>query len=326
MKKILSLSLIIVIAVLSMGFSNKLPLPEEGVYPLKLRTLTYFDLASKEFPLGSNLAEVMEVKPDYLTVHIDNQLTAIQYGFFKLGNHDQKVWFCFGKNPANGQIEFYIDQNADNQLVSKEKVESMETFNQKSSGFTIEGHISLIPVGISVSYRGINNDYLKKLFFFISLEYLTKKGNTDLRVEAVTASFLEGEMTVLAGKTEKQMKIRLMDINGNGCFNDYGKDLIYIDINADEYFRKRESQPITEFYDFPGTNANRQKRQLRMIVLPMPAKIAVVGATADFDRSSLEPASDPAVANDAATNETAVAPNLKPTVQTDSVPAASPQK
>jgi hypothetical protein len=318
MKKISTLFLIGALALVSMGFSSRMPLPDAGIYDFKMRTLTFFDLMTKEFPLGSNTAEVIEAKPDYLAVQWDaGKLDNVKYGYFKLGNHDQKTWFGFGKNPTTGKLDFYIDQNGDNRLDNKEKVESLDVVSHKSSGYAIEEYYSLIPAPLTVTYKGYDRVFQKKLYFFFDIQFATKKNSTEIMVGTFTASFLEGEMTVQAGKTKKQMKVRLMDANGNGCFNDYGKDLIYMDINSDDYFRKRESQPITEFYDFPGPN--QQKQQLRFVVLPMPAKVAVVEATADFDRAQLEGAPD----RPAGDGEAAAAGALQPA---PAAPAAQSQR
>jgi len=50
----------LLIATIIMGCSSKMPAPLEGVYPLKTKTLTIFDLYSEEYEIYYNVAEVVE--------------------------------------------------------------------------------------------------------------------------------------------------------------------------------------------------------------------------------------------------------------------------
>ena len=290
MKKIYLLG-ILLLAFFLLGFSSKLPVQLEGVYAVKLKTLTYFDLVSKDFLYSESLAELTESKPEQLQLTFEyEKLVDPKFGAFRLGNNDKKVWFVMGKDPQGYWTDFYIDQNLDFKITAKEKVKSLLTSEGNNRGFKILQATSLIPVPVRVSYKGLTNELQKGLYYFVSIQTLTKKTNSDLRVEAIAASFLDGETKIMSGKAEKIVKFRIFDTDGNGCFNDYGKDLIYMDLNYDGYFSKNECKPLTEFFDFP--TANKEKKQMRLIVLPLPAKIAVTEAIKEFDLSQLESASD----------------------------------
>ncbi len=325
MRKVFIL-LIAVLALFSLGFARKLPSPSMGVYDAKLRTLTFFDIVSKDFNLSSGGAEVLETKPESLQVKIDyDKLEDVKFGYFKLGNNEQKVWFLLGKNSTTNRLDFYIDQDANNELAEKERVESFQAFDRKASGYNITEYFTMIPVSLRVTYKGEKSLFQKKLYFFLSVDLISKKNSTDTIVYAYTASFLEGEMKVQTAKGEKLVKIRIMDNNGNACFNDYGKDLIYMDVNADEFFRKNEFQPLTEFYDYP--TSKKEKVQLRLVVLPLPAKLAVVEAAAEIDRSLFEPVSDPEEQEKEPVKTEGVPDDkTKPTTVPDAKPASVPEK
>ena len=63
-----------------------------------------------------------------------------------------------------------------------------------------------------------------------------------------------------------------------------------MDLNHDGYIKKNETRKLAEFYDI--INREKQKKQLRLIVMPIPAKIAVTEATSDYDRTQLEAQTD----------------------------------
>jgi hypothetical protein len=148
----------------------------------------------------------------------------------------------------------------------------------------------MIPVRIKVSFKGLSGEIHKNLYFFIFTTVLTKKGASDLMVEAINATFLDGEIHIAIGETVKKMNIRLIDANGNGCFNDYGADLIMVDLNSNNYFQKRESFKLAEFFDFQGSAG--EQMQLRIIVPPYPRKIAVISAGQGYNLADLEAESD----------------------------------
>ena len=55
-------------------FVKQLPLPLPGIYPIKMKTLTYLDLASKSLnDLDWNTAELTESRPEGLTVALTTQ-------------------------------------------------------------------------------------------------------------------------------------------------------------------------------------------------------------------------------------------------------------
>ncbi len=115
----------------------------------------------------------------------------------------------------------------------------------------------------------------------------------------ISASFFEGEFTVLQGGKQKRVGFRILDTNSNGCFNDYGTDSLEMDLNGDGYFRKKECNQLAE-YLVPGPD---KKQRLRLIVLPLPAKIAVIYALQEYDLTTLEPASEPAIESDESSTE-----------------------
>ncbi len=290
MKKI-KLAGVFLLTFFIVGCSTKMPAPVEGTYALKTKTLTIFDLYSEQYEIYYNVAEVVESKPDKLTVAIDlNQFTEYRFGSFIFGNNNRPTWFLMGKDAQGYWSEFYIDQNNDLIIKEQEKVKSFQSGQDKVKGLERAQSMSLIPVQIKVAFKGLSGEIEKNLYFFIITTVFSKNGASDLVAEAITASFLDGEINVAYEGTIKKMKFRLIDANGNGCFNDYGTDLIFIDLNYNNYFQKRESFKLVEFFDFQTSNG--EQKQLRIIVPPYPAKIAVIGVDQEYDLIDLEAKSD----------------------------------
>lgn len=281
----------LLITCLIIGCSSEMPAPTEGIYSLKTKTLTIFDLLSEEYAIYNNVAEIVESKPEKLSIGFDlNKLSEYRFGSFILGNNSQRTWFVMGKDEQGYWSEVYIDQNNDFIIKENEKVKSFQSGQDKVKRLDRYQSMSMIPVKIRVSYKCSTGEIQKNLYFFILTTVYSKKGTSDLLAEAITASFLDGQIDVASGETVKKMNFRLIDANGNGCFNDYGIDLMFIDLNFNNYFQKRESFRLVEFFDFPVSAA--EQKQLRIIVPPYPAKIAVIGADQEYDLNSLEATSD----------------------------------
>lgn len=290
MKKLKLLSFILIAGII-LGCSGEMPIPLEGIYSLKTKTLTIFDLFSQEYKVNYNIAEVVEAKPEKITIGFDlKQLTNYRFGSFKLGNNNNRTWFVMGKDDQGYWSEFYIDQNNDLKIKENEKIKSFQSGQDKVKGLKRSQSLSLIPVQIRVSYKGIIGEVQKNLYFFIITTVLSKKNASDLLVEAITATFLDGEIQVKSGEAAKGLKFRLIDANGNGCFNDYGADLIFIDENSDDYYHTNESHKLVEFYDLAASSG--AEKQLRIIVPPFPAKMAIIEAGQDYDLADLEAKSD----------------------------------
>jgi hypothetical protein len=274
---------------LLVGFTGKLPAPVEGIYSLKLKTLTVFDLSSGEIPLYGNMAELTDSKPDSLEVEgIDyKQLPDVKFGSFRFGNNEKKVWFLVTKSALGYWDNFYVDQNLDNKITKKEAIRSFQTSQQKKSGYNILRADALIPIPIRISYKGITREYEKSLYFFISTLAESKKNEYHVAVVAFSASFLEGEMKAALKKEEKLYKFMILDGDANGCFNDYGKDLFFINLQRDSSFHKKESQKLADFFD--STGVDNKNKQLRFNLLPYCLQLGVTKATGDFDLSQLEP-------------------------------------
>lgn len=271
-------------------FSGCAPLtviPVEGIYPVKLKTLTIFDF-NKELRINYNMAELTDSKPDYLTVDFDySKLTDYKFGSFNLGNNEKKVWFVMGKGKQGYWSDFYIDQNLDNHITEKEKIKCTMNEGKFKDMKTLET-VTIVPVPLLVSYKGTDHEYQKKLYFAIDTIQFVKNQKNDTLVRAADYSFLSGVFKVRTGTVEKLKEFRIIDFDGNGCFNDYGKDLLLIDVKGDGFFKKIPQ--LTEFFDYAGPD--NVKKQLRMVILPCPDKIAVIESSKEIDFTQLEPQSD----------------------------------
>lgn len=274
------------------GCNQKLPASVEGIYSLKLKTLTIFDLGSGEIPILGNIAELTDSKPEFLEVEgIDyEQLSNVKFGSFRLGNNDKKVWFLVVQNAMGYWDNLYIDQNLDYKISKKEAVKSFQTSRQRESGYNVMRAFSLIPIPIRISYKGAVKNYEKNLYFFISTEAKSKKHEHYVNVAAFNASFLEGETRVVMENAEKLYKFMILDADSNGCFNNYGKDLFFINLAGDGAFHKNEGEKLSEYFDSRGLD--KKNKQLRMNLLPFSLQLAITEATGEFDLARLEPSND----------------------------------
>jgi hypothetical protein len=293
----------IVFFLLTMGFAAPPVIPKEGIYPVKLKNLTIFELQMFESSFGKTLtreimdgmmkmAELSEAKPETLAVQFDyTKLRDYRFGSFKFGNNEQRVWFIMSKDKNDFWSDFYIDQDQDNQITMNERIsETIEVFEFKQSSTQVKNAFTMIPVKLRLSYKGLSGVLEKNTAFFIHTYHMLKKGQSETLVYAIGATFLDGEIQVQYKNEPIFAKFRILDGNSNGCFNDFGKDILMVDLDYDGYYKKGEIMRLPEFFDLPVSRT--EKKQLRMIVLPLPAKIAIIGATEDIDRSQLEPASD----------------------------------
>lgn len=280
---------IIMVAFLPIGCAQKPPVPTEGVYSLKQKTLTFFDLSSEELAMYGNLAELTDSKPDFLEVDaIDlEKISDVKFGSFRLGNNEKKVWFLMTKKSDGYWNNLYIDQNQDNRLTKKEEIKSFQTFQSHEHGYNILRATSLVPVPIRISYKGVTKEYEKALYFFISTVASSKKDENHVGVVAFSASFLEGEMKFAVEKEQRLIKFMIIDTNSNGCYNDYGTDVFFINQKQDGIFHKDESHKLVEFFN--STGDEKSKKQLRLNSLPFSLQLGVTDATDDFDLSRLEP-------------------------------------
>lgn len=298
MKKLKLMGLLFIAAII-IGCNGKMPVPVEGVYSLKTKTLTIFDLYSQEYGIIYNVSEVVEAKPEKITVDFDlEQLNDYRFGSFKLGNNNQRTWFIMGKDDQGYWSEFYIDQNNDFTIKENEKIMSFQSGQDRVKGLNRSQSMTLIPVQVRVSYKGLTGEIQKNIYLFILTTVLSKNNASDLLVEAITASFLDGEIQVVSGGTAKRINFRLIDANGNGCFNDYGTDLIFFDLNSDGFYQRNEGHRLVEFIDLQTPTG--QLRQFRVIVPPYPGKVAIIEADQDYDLAELEAESDQPEENDTA--------------------------
>ena len=262
---------------------GKAPLFEEGVYPVHAKTFTYLELVAAQPAITPNIANLTETKPDSLTVDFDPAaLRGPVFGYFRFGNNEQKTWFVIGKDGDGNWSDFYIDRNLDYHLSPAEKVTGWETGQGAYRGYQTTSTYITAPLALLVSYKGAERDYTAKPGFLIEILDVMKNNARDTFVKAYAAGFFEGEIPIRTGKAIRTFHFQLIDADSNGCFNDYGRDLAYLDANGDGYFRNDESHPLAEY--FGSANLQRQ-----IAVPPYPAKIAVTGVNADIDAAALEP-------------------------------------
>lgn len=294
MKKHTFIIILVILLLFFLG-ARKLPYISTGTYLVKMVNAGRNDFFQDYYTHDNqtdNYGNLVEAKPDELTVDPElEKLKEIKYGSFRLGNHEKPVWFVMGKDPAGFYSKFYIDQNLDYTITSEENVPDFNTNYGIHKGVLVQSSFATgTPVPVTIAYKGVNGgEFRKKVYFYFWNGIFGKNDETTTVVRLYNVSLIQGLMKVTDGKVEKLMKFRLMDANNNGCYNDYQKDVIYMDLNMDGIYSKKESEPLAEYFEIK-TGAGR--KQLHLIVLPLPGKVAVTEATQDFDPAILEPEPD----------------------------------
>ena len=283
-----SLAIILIPTTLLMISATKL-LPCIGIYEAKPVVMREKEVFSKERIIHWKAAQLVDSKPVVLTLDPElEKLKGIKFGSIRLGNNEKETWLVVRKDDFDYYSEIYIDQNMDNNITIKEKLQDIDTFQVEEHGFTFNvSRTAPKPIPLLVSYKGSNGTIKKKLDFYIQTEYVLKKKSGDTSfLYFINATAFEGRIKVTEGAGyEKDYRFRLIDANSNGCYNDFEKDYLLMDLNLVGKFKNDESQPLGEYF---AVKEKGKKKQLRLVVFPYPAKIGVFESTNDFQSIELE--------------------------------------
>jgi hypothetical protein len=295
MKKVILIVTIIAVPLLLLG-AVEVTFPCPGTYDVQQVTLKFKDIFKKKSITHWKSAHIVESKPTDLTVEPPiEKIKGIRYASVRLGNNEKDTWLVMGQDDAGYYSEIYLDQNLDNNITTKEKIADIDTFQVEDKGFTINiGRVYPKPIPLLVSYKGSKGEIRKKLYFYLQSEIALKKKTDTLFLSFINATALEGKITVKWFGGRNDSRVRLVDANSNGCFNDYNKDCIFMDLNAYEKSdaNKKSINVLSPLYEYFNIKEKSKIKQMRLVVLPYPAKVSVIEATEEFDPVQLEPESD----------------------------------
>ena len=160
-----------------------------------------------------------------------NSLTPL-YGSFKLGNSKDSI-FSFAIDEIQGKEVIIIDLNNDNNLTNDSSLSWIGKYKKLDSG-----RIQLPNLEICIKYKIIQNNSIKDNI--IKLRFGRNSREESLKVFSFkflkysqAANFYNNSYRT--GKiqlSEKQYKIAIQDVDGNGIYND-STDAFIIDINQD---------------------------------------------------------------------------------------------
>jgi hypothetical protein len=293
MKKLALLVIIVTIPLLFIG-AVKLPFPIQGEYNGKLVKISREDFFKEDYLIQrANVAILSDSKPDEVTIDPEIKIAKPKYGSVLFGDNDKRINFVMAQDTGGYWTDIYIDQDLDYKITSQEKLKNngkWDPAKTKDGWDAMFTSIIIDPFQLTVSYKGSIGEIKKKLNFYLWTKDYTKKSNPESTlVFFETASAIEGFVKVTMNKDEKLVKYRIIDANCNGCYNDYGKDYIYLDMNFDGYFSKKEAVPLYEFFDL---KTDKTTTQMRFIVPACPAIIAIAPATENPNMAQLEAKSD----------------------------------
>lgn len=283
MKKVKLVLLILLLCSCLVGFSrSKPPKLSEGTYDVQRRILARFDLASGEMnDIKSNVAEMFDSFPENINLSFEtNDMKESFYGRVLLGNTGQETWFFLGQRGE--ELVVYVDMDGDGEIGKKEQVKSFTSGVIEKKEITNFQFFTAIPIGIDVNFRNEEKTIKHKLFFFISLSLVVKDDLQEVYVSFIDASFFDGKMPIVRRGKTFSVKFRIVDGDSNGCFNDYGRDILYVDVNGDGYYVNKECWPLSEYF------FNNDNKQIRFVVTPQPKKLLITQPEATVNRSELE--------------------------------------
>ncbi len=293
MKKYSFFLLLIFVSTMSLG-ATKLPYPIQGEYGGKIVNIPGEDFFKPDFLIQRvNDVLLMDTKPEEIRIDPEIKLTNPKYGSILLGDNEKQTYFVMTKDNDGYWMDFYLDQNQDYQITATEKLKNLEKWDLQKTNKNwdlMESSITNNSIPILVSYKSSVRELKKKLSFYLWIKNFAHQGKDEQTfVTLATASAFEGFIKIHFGKDEKLVKFRITDANCNGCFNDYGKDLLYLDLNFDGYFSKKEAIPLYEFFD---SKTGKITTQMRFSIPSCPAGIAITPATQSYDSVNLEAKSD----------------------------------
>lgn len=260
------------------GWSYRMPsYLNPGVYQLSPRT-TWSSLPASAFKLVKDDISSAEPKDLKAAPQIKAGQKAV-YASFTLGNAGQKVNYLAILDEKAKWQSLYVDVNGDNCFDEQDRVDL--SFEEQVRGNRLKYTIE--PVVIPVSYKNSAGRIIrKKLQVDIYLFYNPNNSLVETMHRVVTWFEGEGRFSPKKG-LEYPVRFALVDLNGDGNFNNFSEDAVYIDLNYDGVFGQRERVTFRSLFDLQ--TATGENKQYRQYVFPWPYRLAIV-PVAEWESSS----------------------------------------
>lgn len=274
-----------VVILFLLGWSYRMPKHlSPGVYQLEERT-TWSSLPQTAFKLVKD--DMASVAPkDYAVAERLKKGGKTVFASFPLGNANQRVQYLALLDEKSKWQGLFVDINRDRVFDEQDQVLLSFEENVRGSRLKYTAEPLLIPVDYKTSAGRIIQKSLRVEIYLFS--------NPDSGfVETMhrVTSWFEGEVRFAPEKgLEYPVRLALVDLNGDGNFNNFSQDAIYLDLNYNGVFEKNERASFSSLFELG--EKNRQKIQYRNYVFQWPYRFAVVPVSEWESASFYEPAGD----------------------------------
>jgi hypothetical protein len=267
--------------ILAMGASFK-PIFLPGVYDLKPEGT--WDLVSfpKDVYHYDKFSTYSTSKPANLKLDFPtDRFAGFQYSRFTLGNAGNVFNFVIANQRNYFYDALYIDLDHNGVITAKEEVKIEEKQNV-ALGYVFQSFEA--DPKIIVDYR-ISGGKVIARPLDIKLTFVYQKNS-----QRAEAFYILKNNTLMTGTTlsEKDpLYFAIADGDNNGCYNDFGNDLVFFDRNGDRKFDYvKESQPLAELQDI---KVNRKTNIYRLVLSPWPVKLGIISINQTYKLADFEP-------------------------------------
>jgi hypothetical protein len=267
--------------VLTMGASFK-PVFIPGVYDVKPdKHWDIVDYPKTEYHYGK-FSTYSPYKPAHLKLELPaDRFAGFQYGWFTLGNAGNVFYFVIANQRSYFYDAFYIDLDRNGVITPKEEVR-MEEKQSVALGYVFQTYEAEFQV--NVDYRLSQGKQITRPLD-LKLTFVYQKN-----AQRAEAFYILKNNTLFTGTTlsEKDpLYFAIADGDSNGCYNDFGVDIVFFDRNRDGKFEYgKESQPLAELQDI---RVGRKSEIHRLVLAPWPLKLGIINTNQAYKYSDFEP-------------------------------------
>lgn len=215
----------------------------------------------------------------------EGKFASYQFGRVLLGDAGTAYNFVIGNQKNFFYDTLYFDLDRNGVITVKEEVKLDEKQNI-ALGYVFQ--IFSADPKLKVDYRSSNGKTVTRELD-IRMTFVYEKNS-----ERANAFFLVRNSTLFTGTTLSEngspLVFAIADGDANGCYNDFGTDLVFYDKNRDNKFNYvKESQTLAELQEMKGPD--RKKDIYRLILFPWPTKLMIVPGIDKVNPADVEPRS-----------------------------------
>lgn len=224
------------------------------------------------------------IQPDGLKLELpEGKFVAYQYGKIALGNAGNVFNFVIGNQKNYFYDTLYIDLDHNGIITTKEEVKLEEKQNI-AQGYVIQ--ILTADARLNVDYSLTNGKILTRPLDMVLTFFYEKNA------ELTNTFYIIHNNTLFTGTTLAEngspLFFAIADGDNNGCYNDFGTDIVFYDKNHDNKFDYvKESQTLAELQEMKGED--RKKDIYRLNLFAWPTRLVITPGKSPINPADVEP-------------------------------------